>query len=208
VSGWAAAWNTVPSSLPSIASLGITALVLGGIGFALVLALGKRQPLFRMAVLGPALFLHLVLTVVLGGSVRYTAVNATATQLLTARRLIEIAATASWVKHDRLAAIGVGLQIREVRQSKFPDAEVRYDDGPTGVVARVAAMTPRSEGALELGRIPAEAGLNRLWKLLLAWFGLGVAGLLLAVGPAGLSGPAGLFHLSGRNRDSPPWEER
>ncbi len=206
VSGWAAAWDTVPSSLPTSVSLGLTALVLGGIVFTLVLAMGKRQPLFRMAALGSALFLHLALTVVLARSVRHTAANATATQLLTARRLIEIAATASWVKQERLEAIGTGLQIREVRPLVAPDAEVRYHRGPTGVVARVVAITPRSDRALELGRIPVEAGLLGLWKLLLAWLGLGVVGLLLTAGPAGLSGPAGVFHLKGRG-GSPPVEE-
>lgn len=207
-SGWAAAWDTVPPNLPSIVSLAITTLAVSGIAFALVLTLGKRQAVFRMATLGTALFLQLAVVVVLARSVRHTAANADATRLLTARRLIEIAATASWVKQDRLPAIGVGLRILEVRPPPAPDGEVEYDRGPTGAVARVVAMTPRSDRALELSLVPAAEGLKGLWLVLLAWFGLGAVGIVLAVGPAGLSGPAGLFPLSGPRSGSPPGEER
>ena len=58
-------------------------------------------------------------------------------------------------------------------------------------------------GGLELRMTPVEAGLGRLWGMLLLWLGIGVAGLVAASSAAGLSAAGGLFHSTGPEVERP-----
>lgn len=196
-SGWAAAWNSLPPNLPSGLSLACTAFAVGAMGCALVIGLQNGRILPRLLTAGAALSMLLLMAVALGISVRRTAATSTAMRLLTARRLIEIAATASGVKQGRLASIAAGLKVEELGSAVAPVEGVDYRRGSDGMVARAVAMTPRSDGALELRLVPVEAGLGRMWAALLLWIGLGSAALVGTAGAAGLSAPERLFHSAG-----------
>jgi antitoxin (DNA-binding transcriptional repressor) of toxin-antitoxin stability system len=206
--GWAAAWNTLPSVLASRYSAFLVLSLLLGVG-AVVLVLrhrhvrvGRRRALFA-AVVGYGL-----LMLGLGLSVRQAAKHSTAVRLRMARRLIEIAATASDVRQARLAEIAVSLDVRGLEPPVIStDTVVRSVSGGKPV-ARVTAATPRTRGGLEIGMTPIEAGLGRLYVALLLWFGLGAAGLIGGASAAGLSASGGLFHSTGPDAERTPQEGR
>lgn len=192
--GAAATWNTLAGQLFSPA-LGLgTLLALGGVAGALLSWRYDPRRDWRLVVTAMALGLLTLVAVGLGVSVRQTARDSTALRLLTARTLIEIAATASGVKQARLAEIGIGLMVEELGSPVTRDDDVtdlHVEDGP---VRSVTAVTPRTRGGLGLRMVPVEAGLGGLWWALLTWLGLGSVGLGLGVWAAGLSAPGGLFH--------------
>jgi hypothetical protein len=204
--GWAATWNTLPARLYSLLfGLG-TLLALGGIAAAhLTWRYAPRRARATVAT-AVAMGLLTLVAVGLGLSVHRTARSSTALRLLTARRLIEIAATASGVKQARLAEIGAGLTVRELASAVPPSNGVMHLVGPAGPVAAVTAVTPRTQGGLELRLTPVEAGLGGLWRALVAWLGLGALGLGLGARAAGLSAPGGLFHSTAYGA-APPSDE-
>jgi len=188
--GWAAAWNTLPERLHSWPTIAAICLALGGCGWTL---LARHR---RAAGVVAFTFL-LLLTLTLGLSVRRTAVASTRLRLITARRLIELAATAPGVPRARLPEIGIGIEARDTGQSDFPRDSLVVERGALGPMAWTVAPTPRTQDGLTLRLTPVEAGLGGLWFTLLAWLALGVIGLFIAGEPAGLSGPGGLFHSAG-----------
>ncbi|HEY7682516.1 MAG TPA: hypothetical protein VH879_07710 [Gemmatimonadales bacterium] len=195
-SGWAAAWNTLPPLGPTAVLNGSTVLGIAGIAAVVLAVVRRRSPRLQHA-LPAGIGLLFLFALVLGASLYHLAGTATRTRLLTARRLIEIAATAIGVQQSRLREIAVGLEVREVGPPVQPSDDVIEERGPGGAVARVIALTPRSEGGLELRAVPLETRLDTLWIALLGWVGFGAVGLAVAADAAGLSVAEGLFHSSG-----------
>jgi hypothetical protein len=201
--GAAAAWNTLPARLIS-SRYGVGTLVaLGGIVAALLAWRYDPRRVWRRVVTAMALGLLTLVAVGLGEGVWQTARESTALRLLTARTLLEIAATASGVKQARLPEIGDGLSVRELAQPVNRNDDVTDLDEADGPVAMVVAVTPRTRTGLELRMAPVEAGLGDLWWALVAWLGLGALGLSLGVRAAGLSAPGGLFHSAAAVAESP-----
>jgi antitoxin (DNA-binding transcriptional repressor) of toxin-antitoxin stability system len=201
--GWAAAWNTLPPVLTSRLTSLLTVFATLGLGAALLILrhrhvrVGRRRAL--LATLGALSFLILSL----GLSVRQAAKHSTAVQLRMARRLIEIAATAAGVRQARLPEIAANLEVRTLESPALStDAVERKVEGGRRI-ARVIAATPRSRGGLEIRMTPVEAGLGRLWGMLLLWLGIGAVGMGAAGSAAGLSAAGGLFHSTGPEVERP-----
>jgi hypothetical protein len=144
----------------------------------------------------------------LGLSVRSSARASTAVRLLTARRLIEIAATASGVKQDRLQEIAAGLEVRRLAPPVISSDAVVRTESAGGPLAHVIAATPRTRGGLEVGMVPVEAHLGPLYRTLVLWFALGALGLVAASRASGLSAAGGLFHSAGPGSGRPTHEGR
>jgi len=206
--GWAAAWGTLPAHvrLP-LAGFG-AAVALAGVGVALLAFLREPRPAWRVIEGGAALGLLAAYTLALGLAVYQTGRASTATQLLSARRFIEIASTASGVRQARLPEIGIGLEVRALGPTGVRTDDVEWVTGSEGRRARTVAATPRTQGSLELELTPVEDGLGDLWRALMGWFVLGAVGLVVAGTAAGLSGSAGLFHSAGHAEGPSPGRRR
>lgn len=201
--GWAAAWNTLPLVLSSRLTVLLTLFAILGLGAALLILRHRHVPVGRRRALLAALGCLSFLILSLGLSVRQAAKNSTAVRLRMARRLIEIAATAGGVRQARLPEIAANFEVRSLESPVIStDAVERRVDGGRRI-ARVIAATPRSRGGLEIRMTPVEAGLGRLWGMLLLWSGIGVAGLVAASSAAGLSAAGGLFHSTGPEVERP-----
>lgn len=195
--GWAAAWETLPSSLFSPITTVFTLLALLGLGAAPLLLRREQPGVQPRRTLGAALGCLGILMLGLGSSVRGTARASTAVRLLTARRLIEIAATASGVKQNRLQEIAADMEVRRLEPPVTSSDAVVRTNSAGGPLAHVIAATPRTRGGLEVGMVPVEAHLGPLYRALLLWSGLGALGLVAASRAAGLSVAGGLFHSAG-----------
>ena len=175
--GWAATWDTVPDTVPSMPAVTLT---LVGCGSLLLLALVLLQPRIRLrreplfVVLGVALGL---LALDLRSSVRGTAADAASLRVNTLKRLIEVAATAPGVRQAMLPEIAVGVRVRPATANSADTASA-WTDASSGAVLALAA-TPRTGGALELALAPELDGRRRLDRLLGLWIGTGFLGLLL-----------------------------
>ncbi|HSB55298.1 MAG TPA: hypothetical protein VLD58_13130 [Gemmatimonadales bacterium] len=175
--GWAAAWETVPDSVPSPSAMTLSVLTVVGLLLLLVVQwrpslMQRRLPLFVAA--GAVLIL---LAVDLRSSVQQTMADAAALRVMTLKRLIEVAATAPGVRQAMLPEIAVGVRVRPVTDTAASTGAVRTDK-VTGEVLAVAA-TPRTGGSLELALLPEQEGRRRLDRFLALLMGTGLLGLLL-----------------------------
>jgi hypothetical protein len=195
--GWAAAWNTLPSVLSSRFTGFLTLFASLGLGILAFILRRRHVHVGRKRALVAAVGCLSLLIIGMGLSVRQAARHSTAARLRMARRLIEIAATASGVKQARLPEIAVNFNILTLEPPVISSDAIARRAGVGGPVASVVAATPRTRGGIEIGMTPVEAGLGRLWRSLLLWLGSGVAGLLVAGSAAGLSAAGGLFHSTG-----------
>jgi hypothetical protein len=206
--GWAAAWDTLPSRLRSPTTVVFTLLALLGLGAAPLLLRRAQPGVQARRTLGAALGCLGILLLGLGLSVRGTARASTAARLLTARRLIEIAATAGGVKQDRLPEIAADMAVRRLAPPVISSDAVVRTGTAVGPLAQVVAATPRTRGGLQVGMVPVEARLGPLYRMLLLWSGLGALGLVAATRSSGLSAAGGLFHSAGPGNGRPSHEGR
>jgi hypothetical protein len=177
--GWAAAWRTLRSHVPS-AQAGVAAgLAVLGIVILAAGLLGEHTARWRLAAFGAAMGLVALVALDLGWSVYRTARLGTDVRLLTIRRLVEVAATAEGVRQSRLAELGAGTTVHLLRRPVAPSEDVIRDEEDDEPVARVVAATPRTQGAMAFSLRPMEVDLGLVWLSLLAW--LGVSALALAV---------------------------
>jgi hypothetical protein len=201
--GWAAAWNTIPSRTTTPFSIICSLLAVAGIIAAGLTWARRTRPAWGLLATAIGFGLLALLAIILGVGVQLTARSSTAVRLLTARRLIEIAATANGVRPARLNEIAAGLQVRELTPPVTPIDDIARRDSPSGPIAFTIAATPRTQGGLELRLAPVETGLGSLWRTLLLWLGLGGVGVAFAAGAAGLSAASGLFHSAGSGPEPP-----
>jgi hypothetical protein len=180
--GWVGAWGALEPELPTPEPIAITIIALGLVSAAVGIVLIGGGPL-RLAV---ALLLSAgaagVLAVSLERVVGSTARAAVVARLATARRLVEMAATAPEVRQAELPALVPGLEVEAVRGDRGAAEPVEWSDS----VATVVAATPRTQGSLILRLRAPAAGFERLpeelavaaWPFAAGLLGLGVAGFL------------------------------
>ncbi len=187
--GWVAAWDSVELQVPRARHLFLTIAAVLGLGAATVTLVRYTRPNWRVVAILAEIGMIGLLALTLWLSVYGTASTATDTRLLTLRRLVEVAATASGVQQSRLPEIGTGTFSRRVSAPVVrPDDVIRSDDGSGSdtPVARIVAATPRTQGGLEFQVIPVESDLDNLGAVLLAWLALAAVGLgLTATGGQG-----------------------
>ena len=200
--GWAAAWSTIRSHVPSAHTSLVTLLAIAAIVVAAAGLWSEHTARWRLVAFAAAMGVVMVLALDLGWSVYRTARVGSDTRLLTIRRLVEIAATAEGVKQARLPELGVGTTIRLLRRP-LPSSEDVVRDAEDGEpVARIVAATPRTQGAIAFSLRPMEADLGEVWLRLVGWFALsalalaftGWAGRALRPPAAGLSTQAAVLH--------------
>lgn len=174
--GWAAAWGTVPSSIPSSHTIGFSVLA---VLLLLALLVPTRGPMARripLATAGVAALALLGLDLRLG--VGATTARAAAVRVGTLKRLIEMAATAPGVRQATLPEIAIGVRVEPRGTPDSASAATTWTEDSSGAVVAMAA-TPRTGGALELTLVPPDDGIRRLDLLLALAGGAGLLGLLL-----------------------------
>ena len=182
--GWVAAWGSIRPQLPSLLSGLLTTLAVVGIVLSALAFLREAERRWRIIAFVCALGVLAVLAVDLRWSVGRAARSAAEVQVLTLKRLIEVAATAPGVRQAMLPEIAVGVQVRPLAQAPPVETDVRWVEEPTGPAVTVVAATPRTQGALELTLHPDRQEPARLTRWLAMWVGLGALGLGLTAGGA------------------------
>lgn len=182
--GWVAAWGTIRPQLPSILSGLLTTLAVIWIGLSALVFLREGDRRWRILAFICALGFLAALAVDLRWSVGRAARSAAEVQVLTLKRLIEVAATAPGVRQAMLPEIAVGVQVRPLAQAPPAETDVRWSEDPAGPAVTVVAATPRTQGALELKLQPDHREPARLTRWLAVWLGLGALGLSLSAGGA------------------------
>lgn len=177
IAGWVATWDTLSRQVPGLRGNLISLLALIGIGAAGLAFLREKATRFRLLALGVSTGLVLVLGADLGWSVGLTARSSTDLQLLTARRLIEVAATGAGVRQTRLPEIAAGLTVLPVDAPQPGQVDVERLEGADGLRATIVAATPRTRDGLRLSMPPVEAELLGCWVGLTSWVLLAALGL-------------------------------
>lgn len=184
--GWVAAWGAIRPQLPSVVSSLLAGMAAAWILISAVVFLRESDRRWRILAFGCALGFLAALAVELQWSVGRAARSAAEVQLLTLKRLIEVAATAPGVRQVMLPEIAVGLRVRPLAQADSVERDVRWGEDAEGRTVTVVAATPRTQGALELTLQPDRRGQSRLALLLAGWVGAGALGLGLSAGGARL----------------------
>jgi hypothetical protein len=184
--GWAAAWGTIRPQLPSVLSALMAGLAATWILISALVFLREADRRWRIVAFGCALGFLAALAVELQWSVGRAARSAAEVQVLTLKRLIEVAATAPGVRQMMLPEIAVGLRVRPLAQADSVASDVRWGEDAGGPTVTVVAATPRTQGALELTLQPDRQAQSRLTLLLAGWVGAGALGLALSAGGARL----------------------
>lgn len=177
VAGWVGTWDTLSREVPGLRADLLALLALLGIGGAGLAFLREKATRFRLLALGVSTGLVLLLGADLGWSVRLTARSSTDLQLLTARRLIEVAATGTGVRRARLPEIAAGFTVEPVGAPPPGQLDVERVEDADGLRAVIIAATPRTRDGLRLSMAPVEAGLLGCWVGLTSWVLLAALGL-------------------------------
>ncbi len=177
IAGWVGTWDSLSRQVPGLRGDLISLLALISIGAAGLAFLREKATRFRLLALGVSAGLVLVLGADLGWSVRLTARSSTDLRLLTARRLIEVAATGAGVRQARLPEIAAGLTVVPVDAPPPGQIDVARTEDADGPRATIVAATPRTRDGLRLSMPPVEAELLGCWVGLTSWVLLAALGL-------------------------------